>query len=239
MQGSCARRERRFVQRWLEAGFDVLFPPRCVGCGAKGTDWCSDCDRSLSRLKGRLCPGCGRALGSRGTCPDCEYRPLPLVVRSCARYDGPLVRAVLHLKYRPNPRLAAVMAGWLAEIYRREGWQATLVVPVPLGRERLRQRGYNQAGLVASELAKALGLPAEPEGLKRARETRSQVGLDTLARLRNVEDAFQAHPPAVAGHTVLLVDDLYTTGATLSSCAQALISGGAHQVLGLTVGRAR
>jgi ComF family protein len=131
------------------------------------------------------------------------------------------------------------MAGWLAEIYRREGWQATLVVPVPLGRERLRQRGYNQAGLVALELAKALGMPAEPEGLKRVRETRSQVGLDMLARLRNVEDAFQAHPPAIAGHTVLLVDDLYTTGATLSTCAQALITGGAHRVLGLTVGRAR
>jgi ComF family protein len=145
---------------------------------------------------------------------------------------------VLHLKYRPNPRLATVMAGWLAEVYWREAWQATLVVPVPLGRKRLLQRGYNQAELVASELAMVLGLPAEPEGLRRVRETRSQVGLNTLSRVRNVEGAFEAHSAAIAGHTVLLVDDLYTTGATLSSCTQALISVGAAGVYALTVGRA-
>lgn len=172
-------------------------------------------------------------------CSLCRARPFPLTARSFALYDGPLARAIVSLKYRPNRALARVMAGWLGEVCRREGWRPTLVVPVPLGRDRLRRRGYNQASLIASALADRLGLPMEDSALRRVRETRSQVGLDPASRLANVQGAFQADPGPFQGKHVLLVDDLFTTGATLAACAEALMDVGAEQVHGITVGRAR
>ncbi len=150
-----------------------------------------------------------------------------------------MCRAILQLKYRPNRRLAGVMGGWLAELYRQEAWQATLVLPVPLARGRQRQRGYNQASLVASALAELLALPMEEGGLRRVRETPSQVGLDPAGRLHNVEGAFEADPAVVHNQSLLLVDDLYTTGATLAACAQAALQAGARRVYALTVARAR
>lgn len=163
---------------------------------------------------------------------------LPLIARSYARYQGPLVRAVLHLKYRPNRRLARRMAEWLAEICRREAWPLELVLPVPLSRRRQRFRGYNQAGLVASALAELLQVPFSADGVWRVRETRSQVGLDLALRARNVRGAFQADPGVIQGRAVLLVDDLFTTGATLAACAESLWAAGARQVFAVTVGRA-
>ncbi len=109
---------------------------------------------------------------------------------------------------------------------------------MPLAKQRERRRGYNQASLIASALAEVLGLPLENNGLSRVRETRSQVGLDPVSRLRNVQNAFKARPGSVEGHAVLLVDDLFTTGATLSACAAALTDAGAREVFGVTVGRA-
>ncbi len=188
---------------------------------------------------GPLCPRCGASRPAQGGCPDCRGREFPLIARSFARYQGPLCRAILQLKYRPNRQLAAVMAGWLAELHRRQAWQATLVVPVPLGRRRQHQRGYNQASLIASALAELLGLPMEEGGLRRVRETPSQVGLDPVGRLQNVKGAFEADPAVVHNQSLLLVDDLYTTGATLAACAQAARRAGARAVFALTVARAR
>jgi ComF family protein len=130
------------------------------------------------------------------------------------------------------------MAAWLAEVCRREDWRPTLVIPVPLSPKRRRRRGYNQADLVAGALAGMLGLPVRSDALSRERETPSQVGLDPAARRRNVEGAFRALRAEVEGQVVLLVDDLFTTGATLASCAQALRAAGSSEVYGLTVGRA-
>jgi ComF family protein len=161
-----------------------------------------------------------------------------LTVRSHAFYQGPLVRALLQMKYRANRRLASIMGGWLKQIYVKAGWQADLVVAVPLSATRLRQRGYNQAELISVALAKALGLPYEEQALVRTRETASQVGLGPYERRRNVAGAFCGQPEVVRDRVVLIVDDLFTTGATLAACARGLRTAGARQVLGLTVGRA-
>ncbi|HLB65822.1 MAG TPA: double zinc ribbon domain-containing protein [Anaerolineales bacterium] len=238
MEGTPARLHRRWLQRWVQAGLDFLYPPRCAGCGAMGPDWCEACQTGLRRLRGPLCPRCGAPrLGPR-SCAACRTLELPLTVRSYARYEGALARAILHLKYRPNPRLAARMAGWLAELCGRETWRPSLVVPVPLSKERRRRRGYNQMDLVAKALAGLLGLPCKTDALSRVRDTRSQVGLDAVARHRNVQDAFQARREAVQGSVILLVDDLFTTGATLAACAAALREAGSGEVYALTVGRA-
>ncbi len=192
MDGMSARLHRRWFQRWVQAGLDFLFPPRCVGCGGPGTDWCEACQSGLRRLTGDLCPLCGAPSHARKACRACRTSAPPLITRSYARYEGALTRAILHLKYRPNPRLAACMATWLAEVCRGENWKPELVVPVPLSARRLRRRGYNQMDLVAGALAGLLDVPLGSGVLSRVRETRSQVGLDPAGRRRNVEGAFAA-----------------------------------------------
>ncbi len=114
----------------------------------------------------------------------------------------------------------------------------SLVVPVPLGRRRLRSRGYNQAGMISEALAQLLGIEFREDAIRRTRETSSQVGLDHRARYLNVEHAFSATVDYVKDQRILLVDDLVTTGSTLSACAIALLDAGASKVVGLTVARA-
>jgi ComF family protein len=228
-----------FLRRCLYTALDLLFPQRCAGCGQMGIVWCSSCDRKLVRIRGQICPLCGRRLEVAGLCTHCRTQPLPLPVRSYAMYDGPLLRALLHLKYRPNRSLVNVFAGWLQEVYARERWRADRVAAVPLSAFRRRQRGYNQAELIAVALSKAIEIPYDPQALQRVRDTPSQVGLDPTERWFNVSGAFGACMSDGRDQSVLLVDDLITTGATLAACASALLSGGARHVLGLTVARAR
>jgi len=113
-----------------------------------------------------------------------------------------------------------------------------MILAVPLGKKRLKQRGYNQAELIAHGLAQEMQIPILNKILSRTRETRSQVGLDSTSRFRNVQGAFHANPKVVKGQIVFLVDDLLTTGATLVACTRALMTAGVKKVYGLTVARA-
>ena len=130
------------------------------------------------------------------------------------------------------------MARWLADFLQSANWQPTLIAAVPLSKKRLKARGYNQSALIAQELSAIVGLAYAPHAISRNRETKSQVGLDPIARWHNVRKAFRARPTLVDGHGVILVDDLITTGATLSACAEALEEAGARMIYGLTVARA-
>src|SRR5690606_28855499 len=118
-------------------------------------------------------------------------------------------------------------------------WIFDMLVPVPLHTTRLKERGYNQSQLLCAALAAYLECPSVPEALYRIRDTGFQVGLNKQQRLTNVADAFRADPKHVKNHTILLVDDVFTTGATLEASAQALLNAGAHAVYGLTVSAAR
>jgi ComF family protein len=135
--------------------------------------------------------------------------------------------------------LADTLARLLARAWDPGGVPGDLVVPVPLSAERLRQRGYNQAGLLARGFAELARLDYAPAALRKLRHTVSQVGLSAEARLANVRNAFQAPPTTVAGRAVILVDDVCTTGATLVAGAEALTAAGARSVWGFTLGRAR
>ena len=148
------------------------------------------------------------------------------------------MKALVSLKYRPNQRLAAVMGTWLASSYRQAGWDASIVMPVPLSSDRRVRRGYNQAELLAREFARHLQISLNRRSLQRIRDTRSQVGLMPAERWGNVHDAFHASGSDLAGQAVVVVDDLLTTGATLSACAHALRRAGVERVYGLTVARA-
>ena len=236
MKRSTTRPGIRWLQRALEAGLDFLFPPRCAGCGRLGSIWCPDCDVRLIRAPVRMqCRTCGFPKLRRKDCPACAIGGLKL--RSYAAYRPPLKQAVLKLKYSPNKALAAQMAAWLVELYHTNMTPAELIVPVPLGDVRRRERGYNQVDLIASAMAGILDIPVQTAALARVQETRSQVGLDPSERFVNVSQAFVADPNLIKGQKVLLIDDLVTSGATLLGCAAALIDAGAPEVFCLTVGR--
>jgi ComF family protein len=181
------------------------------------------------------------APGAAARCRECRRRPLPLDgVRSVAALEGPLRRAVHRLKYRGRPGAARVLADLLLplaeEMAGRVEGPPALVLPVPLFPARERQRGYNQATLLARPLAARLGLPCRTDLLRRRRETAPQVGLSREQRRENVRGAFAAGPD-VAGRTVLLVDDVATTGSTLGSAAAACLAAGASGVRAVTLAR--
>ena len=153
-------------------------------------------------------------------------------------FEGPIRHAIHNLKYRRNAALGEALAPYLAGYARKLGWQVDLVVPVPLSKQRMKERGYNQAGLLAMPFAAIQGWHYSSQVLVRTRETRSQVGLSPLERKVNISGAFRAEPVLATGKVILLMDDVVTTGATLTACSEALVKAGAKIVYGLTLARA-
>lgn len=162
------------------------------------------------------------------------YRQL----RSWAVFDFPVQNALHTLKYRRNMGIGNVIARLMAEFARSLNWDVDLIIPVPLGKKRLKERGYNQVALVARPLAFELGLEYAPHGLWKTRETRSQVGLNVSQRRENVSRVYQAEAKVVNGRSVLLMDDVATPGSTIQSSAEALLSAGAREVYAITIARA-
>ncbi len=172
-------------------------------------------------------------------CGDCVLHPPAFErARSYGAYRGAL-RELVHLfKYRGMRPLSRPLGAWLAEVTRVEGLaECEAVVPLPLDPERRRARGYNQSELLAREVARRLGLPLVPQACRRVRPTAPQAGLTRAQRRANVQGAFAADPRLVRNRTVLLVDDVMTTGATLNACARTLRQAGAARVLAVTVAR--
>lgn len=142
------------------------------------------------------------------------------------------------MKYRRNIGLGESIAMQMVDFVRSLNWQVNVLVPIPLGKKRLKERGYNQVGLVARPLAYQLGIRYEPDALWKTRETRSQVGLTISERSENVRDAYQADSKLAKDKSVLLMDDVATTGSTISACTAALRAAGAQEVYVLTIARA-
>jgi ComF family protein len=142
------------------------------------------------------------------------------------------------LKYRRDMGLGEALAVPIGQFVDSLDWPFEVVVPVPLGQKRMKERGYNQVALIAKPLSLLLGRDFRSVALQRRRETRSQVGLSARERRDNVQEAFVADPRIVRGRSVLVMDDVATTGATLSSSAEALLQAGAAQVYAITVARA-
>jgi competence protein ComFC len=159
-------------------------------------------------------------------------------VRAWAEFNGPLRNALHDLKYRKNIGLGESLSKHLEYLLQQLNWNIQVVAPVPLGRERQRQRGYNQAALIAKPLALALQLPYNPQIIFRSRDTQSQVDLSLRERRKNLKNAFQAESKCVANKQVLMIDDVATSCSTIDACAEALKKAGANAVYGLTVARA-
>jgi len=160
------------------------------------------------------------------------------MMRSWAVFDSPIQDGLHTLKYRRNIGLGESIAIQMADFVSSLGWPVEVMMPVPLGKNRLKERGYNQVGLVARPLAFGLRLRYEPNALRKIRETRSQVGLTVPQRRNNVQNAYQADANVVKGKSILMMDDVATTGSTISACTEALRLAGAQDVYVITIARA-
>jgi len=241
--GSTRPHWRYTVRQAAWAAVDLIFPPRCGGCEKVGHRYCPNCLTSLQYLPPPLCDDCGDPLarGEAGRCAACRRKSDSALTgtRSVAFFEGPLQHALHRLKYKRDIILADSLARLLHAAWQTQALPGEVVIPVPLSPQRLRERGYNQAGLLARGFAELAGLQYALDGAARVRHTVSQVGLTAEQRCANVVGAFEGRPRVVAGCAVILVDDVRTTGATLEACAEALRAVGAASVWGLTLARTR
>ncbi|MBI4283763.1 MAG: ComF family protein [Chloroflexi bacterium] len=218
---------------------DLLFPQRCVGCGKEGDLLCDSCRSTLPRLMPPICPRCGRPQPSGMLCPSCIGWQAEIDgIRSPFRFDGVMRQAIHQLKYRNLRALAAPLARLLHDYLTANPLPGEVLVPVPLHRKRLRERGYNQSGMLARELGKLTALPVVADCLVRERLALPQARTATVGeRYRNVADAFVSRDQRLRGRQVVVIDDVSTSGATLDACARALKAAGATSVWGLALAR--
>lgn len=236
-----------------EAALALVYPQACAVCGDSVESRhdgvvCASC-WNATPLFGpdyACCWKCGTLSGATATwqkrqtvrCGRCDNDAFT-VARACGAYEGGLRASILELKRQPQ--VARRIADLMRELQRRAPLSgADLIVPVPLHADRERQRGFNQALVLARELAQLSGLPLDEHSVVRRLHTeRHRAGMDAKARLQSVADAFSVrHPELIAGKHVLLVDDVFTTGATASACSATLRDAGAADVLVLTIARA-
>lgn len=219
-------------------GLDWLYPPTCAGCGISSSRWCAACQAKVEQVPQPVCSLCGSGGQEGALCLACrQKRPSYDGLRSYALYVEPIRQAVHHLKYDRDITLGEILSRPLWGILHKVNWQIDMIVPVPLSRQRARQRGYNQSTFLAIPLSLSSSIPLRPAALSRVRDTDAQVGLPARQRRINVNDAFKADSRLVGGKSVLLVDDVTTTGATMEACTNALKIAGAKAVYGLTLAR--
>lgn len=238
-------------QAWSEV-LDLLYPPRCEVCGRDGK-WalCDECLAAVQRVERPYCARCNvpfpEGQAERGLCADCRRSRSPLVaVRSVGLHVGPLRQAVLRFKFHSARRLGPVLGRLIYERVLREAdepegmavGEIQALVPAVLHARRRRWRGFDQAMVITRELGALWGLPVVA-AVRRSKFTRPQIELEPDQRRRNLAGAFSPDPRVdVSGQVVAVVDDVWTTGATLEACARAVRRAGAQRVYGLTVTRA-
>lgn len=220
------------------SALDLLFPPVCGGCDKTGSRWCEECQKKVKILNGIVCNVCGLPQEQVGVCKTClSDRPNFRMLRAWTVFENPIQHALHKLKYRKDMSMGDAIAFQMLPFVKDLNWQIDMIIPTPLGKQRMKERGYNQVAMVAKPLALALQVHYETDAVTRRKETRTQVGLTKPERKKNVEGAFQAGA-SVKRKSIMVMDDVSTTGSTLSSIAEALYSAGAENVYALTVARA-
>ncbi|WP_119309858.1 ComF family protein [Cohaesibacter haloalkalitolerans] len=244
--GRGAGKRLRLLARLVQ---DLIIPPRCAGCGKIVQDansLCGTCWADMDWIAKPYCSVSGLPfsydLGNRLVSPEVlAHPPVYDRARSVALFGSTARRMVHRLKYLDRTDLAGVMGRWMV----RAGADCltdpqALIVPVPLHRRRLWRRRYNQSALLAKAMAEETGLAFMPDLLVRTRPTRQQVGLNEAERRMNVEGAFQLNLPdrlSLTGRTVVLIDDVWTTGATLEACCRVLRRSNAGEICIITFAR--
>lgn len=228
-----------------DAALDLFFPcTHCMVCGeARGVQegLCAECREKMQALPEAVCMHCGRPLSGRAHCPACAAAPPPYVAaRAVYVYEGVVRRMIHKMKFSAEYDLPVRRFGReMAQLAEGYDWHADAVVCVPTAAQTLRQRGYNQAALLAKRVAWHLELPFWAQVLQKKKGVRSQVGLSAQERRDNILGSIQpgrdcAH---ILDKTLLLVDDVMTTGATVEECVRVLLRNGARAVYVLCAAR--
>lgn len=241
---------RRFLGESLHLAELLIFPSRCRICRAllerRGERVvCRSCLDLLVPSRSSFCVCCGRFFAGAAAphlCLDClRTRPPFTLHRSCAAYEGTLREIIILMKYQGFSILARDLTAFALEAVGEDEslWAGVeAIVPVPLHRRKKKKRGFNQSELIARNLGRAKGLRVAAKALRRMRNIPAQSGLEAKARRRNVAGAFAvARPAEVKDRTVLLVDDVYTTGSTVKECCRMLRRAGTREVRVLTLAR--
>ncbi|HEU4784165.1 MAG TPA: ComF family protein [Ktedonobacterales bacterium] len=233
----------------LSGLLDVIFPPRCVVCQRVGAMVCAGCLSSMEPPEAPICVRCGQAIrvtthSTSSLCADCANGRGPKHldgIRVATVYTRAVRPAVLALKFRGQRRVAKYLAPLMIAPFQSDIHTADMVIPVPLHASRRRERGYNQAELLARAFAASQALPVRTDVLVRERATEAQTHLSQAERRRNVAGAFALSTPTaakiIAGRRIVLVDDVTTTGSTLDAAAEPLRAAGATSVWGLALAR--
>jgi ComF family protein len=221
----------------MRKALDFVLPPRCAGCGEIIDDvhsFCANCWGQLEFLGDHGCATCGRPLQATDAeqCGACLARPPRILrTRAAVAYDDVSRTLAIRLKYARKIALARTMGRFMAPLVKKGAGDEAILVPVPLHRRRLWSRGFNQSALIARDLARRTGLPADVTTLVRVKPTAPLKGMSQSERARTVAGAFRlTDPAAVSGKRVVLVDDVLTTGSTAEACAKTLQRAGAASV---------
>ncbi len=237
------------LQEVLKSVKDLLFPPSCFVCSAAqpgvSRGICSDCLKNISLISAPLCPGCGREIpdsaGGDHLCGSCLRKKKPYsAARGIAHYQEPVSSLLQRLKYRGDISVLPALQEIIGLSAPSSPAEEDRIIPVPLHIHRLRQRGFNQALLLALIFFPERKSCILKDTLQRIRHTVPQTGLDGTARRRNMSKAFVVrHEEEVRGRKIILIDDVYTTGTTVAECSRVLLAAGAREVCVLTLARVR
>lgn len=234
----------------LNRVLDFIFPPQCLTCDAlvpAHGALCLPCWQGIKFISEPMCHACGLpfefSVGEQALCGEC-LKELPPFTRSRSVfvYDEHSKGLVTKLKFSDQLYLATVFGPWLAKTGGDMLGESHIIAPVPLSYRRFVSRRYNQAALLARALSQKTHIPAIPDALIRKKHTAPQTGLSRRQRAENVQGAFAVNPrhrSAMKGKNILLIDDVFTTGATLSACAKQLLKAGAMKVNVLTLARTK
>ena len=221
-----------------------FFPTRCAGCGRYIKDFkyfylCGDCYRAIKKVPENRCPRCAKPLASAHAagCRECaERKNFFSRVEPAAVYEGSLRQLIRGMKFHYKSSAAGILAGLIMERVDPGIFEgAHMIVPAPLSKRSARERGFNQTRLLARAISKSTGIPVVM-ALTKIKETPPQNSLDRKQRMKNLLGAFKAICN-VEGKTVIIVDDVFTTGATINEAAKTLMQAGAAEVRGITAAR--
>jgi ComF family protein len=238
------------AKKFIAAILDLVYPVACASCGAPvhdsaGLPLCAECAVKAEFAGDLMCPRCGAGVSREPEdvvkCPKCYNLDLNFrKAVSLAPYEKPLGEVVKALKFRGQRQYARPLAEHLAAILRRQDFTQNIhaIVPVPIHWRRRFSRGFNQSELIARHLGKLLNIPVDGRSLRRIRYTEPQTKLSAEERLKNLKGAFKVRrPEAVEGKQVLLLDDVMTTGGTMTECARELRRAGAKVIYAAVVAR--
>ena len=227
------------VTRLGRTALDLLFPCWCLGCGREGSLICDTCRRKLPEIEAPFCPRCGMPQTSGVLCAACRSNKHKIDgIRSPFRFEGVMCQAIHQFKYNNLRAIASPLAHLLGDYLAKNPISADIIVPVPLHRRRLRERGYNQSELLAKELSKITGLPVAKDSLIRQQYSQPQArAASAIERHKNVAGAFICRGDNLKDKSIILIDDVATSGATLDACAAALKATVGGKVWGLTLAR--